>query len=253
MATILVFPDLSTLSQAAARRFDILANQAVKERGQFLAALSGGGTPEALYRLLAQDLYSQKTWWAQTHLYWGDERCVVPDDLESSYGQLKRLLLGSVRVPEAQVHRVHGEWDPAEAAADYSHQLAEAAAPGQAYPSFDLVLLGMGTDGHTASLFPGSDPQAAGTALAVTGNYQDRPARRVTLTPRVFNAANHVFFLAVGANKADALLKVITGPADPLNLPAQRIQPTPGQVTWLLDEAAAHLLPEPIKNRTLWR
>jgi 6-phosphogluconolactonase len=250
MTTILVFPDLSALSQYAAQQFDLLAVQAVKERGQFLAVICGGGTPETLYHLLAQTPYAQRSWWAKTHLFWGDERCVPPDDAESCYGLVKHLLLGSVAVPEAQIHRVKGEWAPADAALDYTHELVKTAAPGQEYPHFDVALLGMGTDGHTASLFPGSDPEAAGTALAVTANYQDRPARRVTLTPRVFNAAHHIFFMATGANKAEALLKVIMGSADPLNLPAQRIQPSPGQVTWLLDESAAQMLPESIINRT---
>ena len=167
-----------------------------------------------------------------------------PDDPESSYGQVKRLLLGSVQIPPAQVHRVFGEQDPAEAAAGYRRELAACAAPGLDCPRFDLVLLGMGTDGHTASLFPGSAPDPAESALAVTGNYQDRPARRVTLSPRVLNAARQVFFMAVGANKADTLVKVLGGPPDEVNLPSQRIRPAAGEVTWLVDEAAA--TPKPI-------
>jgi 6-phosphogluconolactonase len=250
MPSVLVFSNLSTLSQYAARQFDRLAEQAVLERGRFLTALSGGGTPEGLYRLLAQPPYTEKTWWKKTHLFWGDERCVPPGDPESCYGQVNRLLLGSIKIPANHVHRINGEMQPGEAAAVYSRNLAQFAEPGLEYPHFDLVLLGMGTDGHTASLFPGSEPEMAGTALAVTAQYQDRPARRVTLSPRVLNAARQVFFMAVGANKADTLVKVLTGPVDELNLPSQRIRPLTGEVTWLVDAAAAEKLPENIKIYT---
>jgi 6-phosphogluconolactonase len=250
MTSVLVFNDLSTLSQYAASQFDLLAEQAVAQRGRFLTALSGGSTPEGLYRLLAQPPYAGKAWWRQTHLFWGDERCVLPDDPESCYGQVKRLLLSSINIPETQVHRVPGELQPGEAAAAYRLELARAADAGLDYPRFDLVLLGMGTDGHTASLFPGSAPITTEPALAVSAQYQDRPARRVTLSPSVFNAARQVFFMAVGGNKADTLVKVLTGPADDLNLPAQRIRPTSGLVTWLVDEAAAQKIPETLKVRT---
>jgi len=249
MPSVLIFPDLSTLSQYAATQFNQLAELAVTQRGQFLTSLSGGSTPEALYRLLAQVPYGGKSWWQHTHLFWGDERCVPPDDPESCYGQVKRLLLDNIHIPAAQVHRIQGELPPGEAATRYIHELAEAAGTGAGYPRFDLMLLGMGTDGHTASLFPGSLVETAEAALAVTGQYQDRPARRVTLSPAVFNAARQVFFMAVGANKADTLVKVITGPADELNLPSQRIKPVEGQVTWLVDEAAAQKLPETLKMR----
>ena len=251
MPSVYVFSDLSLLSQYAAARFNGQAEQALVERGKFLTTLSGGSTPEALFRLLAQPPYSDKPWWPQVHLFWADERCVPPDDPESSYGQVKRLLLGSVQIPPAQVHRVFGEQDPAEAAAGYRRELAACAAPGLDCPRFDLVLLGMGTDGHTASLFPGSAPDPAESALAVTGNYQDRPARRVTLSPRVLNAARQVFFMAVGANKADTLVKVLGGPPDEVNLPSQRIRPAAGEVTWLVDEAAAQKLPETLKMRII--
>ena len=250
MPSVLVFPDPPTLSQYAASQFNRLAEQAVFQRGRFMVALSGGSTPEALYALLAQSPYAGQPWWKQTHLFWGDERCVPVDDRESCYGWVKHLLLGYISIPETQVHRVDGELPPLDAAADYARQLARFAEPGLDYPRFDLVLLGMGADGHTASLFPGSPPNPQETALAVTAQYQDRPARRVTLTPRVFNAAHHIFFMVAGANKASALANVLTGPVDLTNLPAQRIQPALGQLTWLVDEAAAQQLPETFKNRS---
>jgi 6-phosphogluconolactonase len=235
-----IFPDIFSLSRAAAELFVEAAQQAVRERGRFLAALSGGGTPSGLYRLLAEAPYRNRVDWVKTHLFWGDERCVPPDDPGSNYGQARETLLASVPIPAENIQRIKGELDPQAASYDYAQTLKSYAEPGRNWPRFDLVLLGMGEDGHTASLFPGSPVETSSPTLAVTAQYQGRPANRVTMTPLVLNDAWNIMFMVTGANKAVTLTRVLSDLKVLGELPAQRIQPTAGQLTWLVDEAAAH-------------
>jgi 6-phosphogluconolactonase len=231
------FPDLEALSQWAAEEFTQLANQAIAKRGRFLTALSGGSTPQRLYELLVDANID----WSHTFWFWGDERCVSPDDSGSNYHQAYQTLLSHVSVPSKNILRIKGELPPQEAADDYAKVMEEFRQPGLAWPSFDLVLLGMGDDGHTASLFPWSDPaiETGAPTLAVNADYEGRPAQRVTLTSPVFNAARQVFFLVSGDSKAETLAQVLNEPHKPRQYPAQRIHPANGQVTWLVDEAAA--------------
>jgi 6-phosphogluconolactonase len=241
--TIQIFPNLEELSRAAAHLFVRLAKEAVLERGRFLATLSGGGTPQTLYRLLSQPPFAEQMPWARTHLFWGDERLVPPEHPESSHGMTARLLLNHVPIPPENVHRALGEVGGDTAVADYITQLAQLNPPNP-WPLFDLVLLGMGHDGHTASLFPGPITLAEQTepVIAVTADYEGRPAQRLSFTPLVINDARHILFLATGAKKAAALHAVLEGLADPQTWPAQRIQPHNGTIIWLVDEAAARQL-----------
>ena len=232
--TIRIFKDADELSRAAADLFVTLAVQSIRERGRFLVALSGGSTPMALYRLLAREPID----WTRIHVFWGDERLVPPEDAENSYGQAREALLKHIPIPTENIHRVASELDPVAAARDYASILREFAAPPLDWPRFDLVLLGLGEDGHTASLFPGSPVDATEPVIAVTAQYQGRPARRVTLTPPVFNAARQVIFLVTGANKAVTLKGVFSDYNSSEQVPAKRIQPADGQVTWLVDKAA---------------
>jgi len=232
--TVRIFKDADELSRAAAELFVTLAVQAIRERGRFLVALSGGSTPMALYRLLAREPID----WTRIHVFWGDERLVPPEDPENSYGQAWEALLKHIPIPTENIHRVASELDPVAAARDYASILREFAAPPLDWPRFDLVLLGLGEDGHTASLFPGSPVDATEPVIAVTAQYQGRPARRVTLTPPVFNAARQVIFLVTGANKAVTLKGVFSDYNSSEQIPAKRIQPADGQVTWLVDKAA---------------
>ena len=232
--TIRIFKDADELSRAAADLFVTLAVQSIRERGRFLVALSGGSTPMALYRLLAREPID----WTRIHVFWGDERLVPPEDPENSYGQAWEALLKHIPIPTENIHRVASELDPVAAARDYASILREFAAPPLDWPRFDLVLLGLGEDGHTASLFPGSPVDATEPVIAVTAQYQGRPARRVTLTPPVFNAARQVIFLVTGANKAVTLRGVFDDYNSSEQIPAKRIQPADGQVTWLVDKAA---------------
>lgn len=242
-----ILKDLDELSRIAADLFVETASEAVAERGRFLTAFSGGNTPMGLYRLLATGPYREQIDWSRTHVFWGDERCVPPDDPGNCYGQARTALLDHVSIPKENIHRVQSTLEPGAAAADYARVLSRFApavdpGPSPGWPRFDLVLLGMGDDAHTASLFPGSPVDVSTPTMAVTAHYQDRPANRVTLTPLVINAARRILFLVSGASKAEPLVNVLFGDYHPGNLPAQRIDPTDGQAIWLVDAAAGSKL-----------
>ncbi len=236
---IRIFVDLDALSNAAAALFVETAEQAILRRGGCLIALSGGSTPARLYSLLAEPPYRDQIDWKKVQAFWGDERCVPPDDPESNYRQAYDAFLGRVPIPESNIHRVRGELPPEDAARDYAEVLRGFAPAPLDFPRFDLALLGMGEDGHTASLFPHSEVDLPGATAAVTAQYQGRPANRVTLTPSVLNAARRVVFLVSGESKSKTVADVLKGAYEPFLLPAQRIRPSDGELIWLLDGAAA--------------
>lgn len=243
---IRIFKDLEDLSRAAADLFIEQAAQSLAERDRILVALNGGSTPTRLFQLLATE-YQNQVDWSHVHVFWGDERCVPPEDTGSSYGQARDLLLNHIPIPEANIHRVKGELGSLEASKDYALTLREFASPPLDWPRFDLVYLGMGEDGHTASLFPGSLVDISVPTLPVTEHYQDRPANRVTLTSVVFNSARMIVFMAIGEKKANTFAEVLSGGYNPAQYPAQRINPIDGRVIWLVDEDAASKLPEKFK------
>jgi 6-phosphogluconolactonase len=243
-----VFKDLEELSRRAADLFVEQAAQSIAERGRFLVALNGGGTPTRLFQLLASHS-RDKVDWSKVHVFWGDERCVPPDDPGSSYGQARDALLNHVSIPEANIYRAKGEIGPPEAAKDYALVLKQFASPPLDWPRFDLVYLGMGEDGHTASLFPGSPIDVTEPVMPVTAQYQDRPANRVTLTPTVFNKARLIAFMATGEKKAQTLAEVLSGRYNPEQYPAQRIEPKEGRLLWLVDEDAASRLPRKLLSK----
>ena len=234
-----IFKDLETLSRAAANYFVMSANKAISEQGRFLVALNGGATPKYLLELLAST--PDKIDWMRAHVFWGDERLIPVDDPESNYGMAKRILLSRVAIPADNIHRINTDLTPAETVADYSLTLKRFASPPLTWPRFDLVLLGMGDDGHTASLFPNSPVNEVEPVIAVIADYQGRPANRITLTPLVFNSAREVLFLVSGASKAEALKHVLKGDSE-VQFPAARIHPTNGTINWFVDEAAASKL-----------
>jgi 6-phosphogluconolactonase len=242
---LLVFDDALSLARAAAEYVAALSAEPMIERQRFTLALSGGSTPQALFRILAQPPYALSLPWPDTHIFWADERCVLPNDEGSNYKHAYDLWLRHVPISKTHLHRIKGELGPQAAAQDYVAQLRELPEIEHDWPTFDLALLGMGDDGHTASLFPGPIPIAELTepVLPVTAHYQDRPANRVTLTPVVFNTARNIIFLVTGAGKAEALAAVLRGKADPARWPASRIRPKRGMVTWMVDRAAASKLP----------
>jgi len=242
-----IFDDSEKLSHYAANLFIKQATQSISERGQFLVALNGGSTPTRLFQLLAT-AYREKVDWNKTQVFWGDERCVPPEDPGSSYGQARELLLSHVPISDSNIHRIKGELGPDDGSKEYSVTLKKFAAPPFDWPHFDLVYLGMGEDGHTASLFPGSPVKVSGPTIPVTAHYQDRPANRVSLTPIVFNNARMVAFMATGEKKAITLAEVLSDRYNPELFPAQRIDPKYGKLIWLVDEAAARKLPRKIKG-----
>ena len=243
-----VFKDLENLSLDAANLFTEQAAKSIKDRGRFLVALSGGGTPTRLFDLLGTT-YRENIEWGNVHVFWGDERCVPPDEAGSNYSQARDAFLGHVPIPGSNIHRVKGELEPAEASRDYTLTLKHFASSPLEFPRFDLVYLGMGEDGHTASLFPGSPVEATAPILPVTAHYQDRPADRVTMTQLVFDQARMIVFMATGDKKAATLAEVLSDRYNPGFYPAQRIDPQNGRLIWLVDEGAAGKLPRELTRR----
>ena len=236
---IVVLPDVNAVAREAADRITALAQQAIAARGRFTIALSGGSTPRALFVLLAGDAYRARIDWGRAIVFWSDERCVPPDHADSNYRMAYDTLLSKVPAPEGNVHRLRGEIDPEQAALAYEQTVRrEVPAGAGGVPVFDLILLGMGPDAHTASLFPGT-PAVHERVRLVVANYVPRlNAHRLTFTPPLINAASRVTFMVAGADKAGALRAVLTGPPDVDAYPAQVVQPAQGQLTWLVDLAA---------------
>ena len=244
---IRIFKDLEKLSHHTAKIFIEEAARAINERGRFLVVLNGGNTPTRLFQILATD-YKNKADWNKVYIFWGDERCVPPNDPGSSYGQARDAFLRHVSIPDSNIHAVDTSFKPVEAAKKYALTLNQFTSPPLDVPRFDLVYLGMGEDGHTASLFPGSPVQVTETVISVIANYQDRPANRVTMTQLVFNQARMVVFMATGEKKATTLVEVLSDRYNPELLPAQRIDPQNGELIWLVDESAADKLPRKTKG-----
>ena len=240
MSDVEIFSDRNALVRAEAERLVTLMRESIAARGRCLVALSGGSTPKPLYELLASPAYAARIDWSRVHLFWGDERCVPPDHPDSNYRMTRAALLDRVPIPSENVHRIRGEDAPHEAAAAYERELRQWL--GAADPparSFDAVLLGMGPDGHTASMFPGTDAPAETRRWAMAVHVEKpRDMWRVTLTTVVLNAAADVTFLVAGADKAPRLREVLRTP-DARPVPAQRIKPAHGALHWMLDEAAA--------------
>ena len=238
---IRVFDDPEALSRGAAEFFVKVAKDAVAQRGQFSVALSGGGTPRRTYELLAQPPLRDQVDWDKVHIFWGDERCVPADDPRSNARMAREALLAHVPIPAGQVHPMDCLPVPEEGARRYEALLRAFFADGE--PRFDLILLGLGENGHTASLFPG-DPALTETERWVAPVYvAEQDLHRLTLTAAFINQARVVAFLVAGAAKAAVVREVIQGPRDPRRLPAQLIHPEPGELHWLLDKAAAGELP----------
>lgn len=237
------------LSHAAARHFLEGARAAVQARGKARLAISGGSTPKATFKLLADptEPYRSQMPWEQMDIYWVDERCLPPDHPDSNYHMTRETLLDHVPIPEAQVHRMQGELDPEEAAAKYESELRnQFRLEGAQAPVFDLLALGMGDDGHTASLFPHTEAVHEMMRLVVANHVpQQKYNWRVTLTWPVIVEARDIFFLIAGKDKAEPVHRVLQGPYDPETLPSQLIQPRSGRLLMLLDCQAASLLPTP--------
>lgn len=237
MSQIQIFDTPELLAAATARRFVMLARKASAQH-PFSVALSGGSTPRRVYELLATDEFKSQVDWQFVHLFFGDERPVPPDNPASNYGMALGALISHVPIPGANVHPISGAGDPHENASSYEHQLRSYFV-GSAWPRFDLVLLGMGEDGHTASLFPGSEAMSEKKAWMVANWVEQLNEFRLTLTAPAINSAAQILFLVTGASKASRLAAVLNGPFQPDLVPAQLIKPDQGELIWMADKAAA--------------
>jgi 6-phosphogluconolactonase len=240
-----IFADAHDLADAVAHRFVSAANAAIQARGEFIVALSGGATPRPVYARLAAEPCASRLDWSRIQFAWCDERCVPPNHESSNFRMVRETLLDEVDVPEANVHRIRGEDDPAHAAATYERVLRAVlrtpSGPPRTAPGsrLDFVLLGLGNDGHTASLFPGATSLQANARWVAAEYVHTLSSWRVTLTTSVINAAAQIAFVVSGVEKAEIVRNVLESPNRQEPLPAQLIVPVDGRVFWLLDVHAA--------------
>lgn len=241
---ITVLRDLDELSHSAASAFVHIAASKIKKGFMFTVALAGGSTPQRLYELLADENgpYRHKVDWRKVTFFWGDERCVSPDSDDSNFRMANESLLEPLGIPPSNIHRFKSESEPKAAAADYEKVIRLYFNKPMGNPRFDLILLGMGADGHTASLFPQTDALLADGKLVASPFVETFNSHRLTLTPAVINSAENIFILVAGADKASALREVLEGKNDPETFPAQSVDPTSGNMFWFLDELAARSL-----------
>jgi 6-phosphogluconolactonase len=235
--SVRVYGSPEELARAAAREFAAKAEEAIEERGRFAVVLAGGSTPETMYGILARD-YVGRIDWSKVYVFFGDERAVPPHHDDSNHKMASEVLLD--HVPVGNVHRMRGELPPQEAAEAYEEELRTLFQT-EDVPRYDLILLGIGADGHTASLFPETPALEVNDRWVVANPVIRLDTTRITLTIPVINAALAVYFLVAGEDKAEALREILEGDADPRAYPAKLIQP-PGGPTWMLDQSAASLL-----------
>lgn len=241
---IKIFPDVEKLNEYAAGKFVEIAAAAIKERGKFSVALSGGSTPKALHKLLAGDNFKRVIDWQDIFFFFGDERNVAPDDAESNFRMAKETLFDPLNIREDKIFRWQTELMDAKVIVENYRlklrnffELTE-----ETLPRFDLILLGMGDDGHTASLFPNTEALRETEKIAVSNRVEQLDTTRLTLTFPVINNARNVIFLVKGADKAGTLKNVLEGDFQPGKFPSQTVKPTNGELFWLVDEPAAQLL-----------
>jgi 6-phosphogluconolactonase len=234
-----IVSDSAALARTAAQEFCRVVEAAIQERGRFSVALSGGNTPRSVYSLLASD--HQQLPWDLIHIFFGDERHVPPDHPDSNFRMATESLLSKVPIPEQNIHRIHAELDAEAAAAEYDQQLVNFFHLGDHdWPRFDLIFLGIGEDGHTASLFPGSNALTESSRRVVANWVEKFKTFRITLTFPVLNHGAEVVFLVSGADKAKILSEVLR--PGPPKYPSQGVHPENGRLLWLADQAAGSLL-----------
>jgi 6-phosphogluconolactonase len=241
LQNVIVLDSSEDVAKAGAERFVGYAQAAIDDHGMFAVALAGGNTPRQMYQLLASDNFRNRVNWNDVHLFFGDERCVPPDHPDSNYRLANEALISRVPIPAPNIHPIKGEGDPTENAKLYEEEL-RLFFRGCEWPRFDLVFLGLGTDGHTASLFPRTPALQETRSWVAANRVEKLGAFRITLTVPAINSAANIVFLVSGAEKAAPLAAVINGPSQPALLPAQLIKPSDGSLTWLVDREAASRL-----------
>jgi 6-phosphogluconolactonase len=236
-----IYSTLDGLIRASAEQIAALLIQGVRARGSTTIALSGGSTPGRVYALLGSDPFRAGIPWESVHVFWGDERCVPPESLESNYRMASEALLGHITIPPQNVHRIRAEQSPSSAAEDYEKEIRRTfELVDVPLPRFDIILLGLGDDGHTASLFPGTSALNERRKLVADTYVEKLRAHRITLTLPVINNASHILFLVSGKGKAKTLHDVLQG--DRLLFPAQYVRPSAGELLWMVDQDAASQL-----------
>jgi 6-phosphogluconolactonase len=245
-ANLIVLDDGAALAAAVAARFVERGRAAIEARGRFFIALAGGSTPKASYALIAASERDALDW-NRVRFFFGDERCVPPDSDASNFKMALTNLMAPLQIPAEHVFRMHGEDDPAAAARAYAEVVVREVPAESGVPVFDLVMLGMGPDGHTASLFPGSDPHEDDAALVRAPFVAKFGTHRLTLTPRVLTAARVIDVATAGPTKTAALAAVLEGPPDPVRYPISVLADAGDRVTWLVDRIAAAQLADSVK------
>jgi len=241
-AQVLVYPDAQTFQRAATDEFLRSAREAILERGSFKVALAGGSTPRATYASLAESEQkgTAQVAWDKVEVFFGDERTVPPEHTDSNFRMAQEVLLSKVPFKPERIHRLQGEMEPNQAAKEYEAEIRKAfQIPAGTIPKFDLILLGMGGDGHTASLFPGSAALEETTQLVCSNWVEKFGTHRLTFTFPVLNAAGADLFMVMGADKARMVGNILRPPSTDPVYPAQRVRPAHGRLLWMLDEAAA--------------
>lgn len=235
---IKVFPTPDDLAMNFAKEMVRMINESAKEKKPFTIALSGGSTPSLLFRTLA-DNFAAAVPWEFVHFFWGDERCVSPDDSESNFGMTSDTLLSKISVPSENVHRIIGESDPESEAIRYGEEISRFTSGRNGIPSFNLCLLGLGEDGHTASIFPGHLDLFNSEKICAVASHPVSRQKRITITGRIINNADNVTFLVTGEKKAMIVEKLFKKVTIPSNYPAAYAVPTYGLLSWFLDKEAA--------------
>jgi 6-phosphogluconolactonase len=245
-----ILKDADAIAKEAEEEFIDAANSAVAERGSFAVTFAGGSTPRTLYSLLADSSLRSRVPWDKINVFFGDERHVAPDHADSNFRMANETLISKSPLKPPQVHRIHGEYHDTELAArEYEQRIRGHFGLGAGeYPRFDLMLLGMGDEGHTLSLFPGTKALQAANRLVVRNWVGKLYAERITMTAEVTQHAAKIIFMVTRADKAPALKAVLEGPYEPEQLPAQLVQPKDGSVLWLVDEAAGSMLSPEIRE-----
>lgn len=236
-----IFNTPQELAEAFAIEIVNIINESLKKKKPTTIALSGGKTPKLLFTVLAEK-YSKSVDWSYVHLFWSDERCVQPVDPESNYGMTRKILLDKIEIPEKNVHRIRGEEDPDSEASRYSKEIIANTLSENKIPKFDLIVLGMGEDGHFASIFPGNIKLLSSKKVCEATAHPVSGLKRITITGKVINNADKIFFLVAGNSKAPVIEQIFNKEAISENFPATYVDPERGDTIWFLDKEAAELI-----------
>jgi 6-phosphogluconolactonase len=241
--TIKIFETADQLASALADEFQKAVNEQAKLNKNFYVALSGGNTPALFFQNLVSAQHRENITWQNVHFFWGDERCVAPDHPDSNFGMTKKNLLDHIAIPPKNIHRILGEENPVTESKRYAQEI-ETIVPEDisGFPQFDWIFVGLGTEGHTASIFPGSDGLENQKNICAVATHPESGQKRITLTLPVINHAKRIAFLVTGENKASVVAKILTGAEESKSMPAALVRPVNGILEWYLDQAAVTII-----------